>query len=328
MNLAKLKKPTPYTILAAISFIVPVLFYKENFYLHLIIIIMLNIIFALGVRLTLLMGLPTLGHSAFVLIGAYASALLVMKMHISFWVALPLAGAAAVVIGVPVCYPALMRLRGGYFLLVTLAFVSLLELLCTYPEWAGVLGGYEGIMRIPFPTSLPGLPNIEFRSKMSYAYLVLVITLLVVFLMHRIDKSPFGRLIRATRQSDALSECIGISVAKIRIITFTIVCFTGGIAGSLLAHYQRHICPADFGIWPSLYMLLYVVFGGMRNVFGPILGVSILIVVPEFLRFAPMMEAIVFGLLLIVVALVLPDGLLGLRESISWLRKRDIRIPR
>jgi len=325
MSSNRLSKSIPYLILIGLSFLFPFLFQEKKFCLHLFIIIMLNIIFALGVRLTLLMGLPTLGHAAFALIGAYTSALLVMEVHISFWLALPLAGLAAVIIGVPVCYPALMRLRGGYFLLVTLAFVEFLVLLCTLPSWAGVFGGFEGIMRIPAPNSLPGLSAIKFSSKLSYSYIVLIITLLVALFMYRIDNSQFRRLIDATRQSDILTECIGISVARIKVITFIIVCFSGGIGGSLFAHYQHHICPADFGIWPSIYMLLYVVFGGMGTIFGPIIGALILTIVPEILRFAPMMEAIIFGSLLIVVALVLPHGLLSLRYQILSFFKSVIK---
>jgi branched-chain amino acid transport system permease protein len=240
-----------------------------------------------------------------------------MQLRFSFWLALPLAGVAAVIIGVPICYPSLMRLRGGYFLVVSIAFVRLLQLLCVH--FASVTGGEEGISGIPRPDDIhiPLMGVVEFSSRFGFYYLVLATTLLAVFFMHKLDTSSSGRLIKATRQSATLSECVGVNVAKVRVITFATVCFSGGIAGSLFAHGTQYICPDQFGIWPSLYMLLYSVFGGVGTVLGPILGTIILRIVPELLVFTPMYSAIAFGILLLVVAHFFPEGVLGLRRPIS-----------
>lgn len=311
-----------FLLLIALLLALPLLLGKDPYFCDLAVLIMINIILALGVRLTLLMGLPTLGHGAFALIGAYLSTLLVMKLHFSFWLSLPLAGLAAVIIGIPICYPSLMRLRGGYFLLVTIAFVRLLQLVCLH--FPSVTGGEEGISGIPRPGAiyLPLLGSIDFDSRFPFYCLVFIITLITVIFMQRLDRSSFGRLIKAAHQSDALSECLGVNVATVRVATFAIVCFSGGIAGSLLAHGTQYICPDQFGIWPSLYMLLYATFGGIGSVLGPILGAIILRIIPELLSFAPVYSVIVFGALLPVVARFLPNGLLGLYRPFSTVIRR------
>jgi len=322
MRSGRLAKALVCSISTAFLFTLPLLLRGKPFYLYIAVMIMLNVIFALGVRLVVLMGLPTLGHAGFGLIGAYVSALAVMRLRLSFWLALPLAGFAAAVIGVVTCYPAIMRLRGAYFLLVTFAINQLLVSLVSYAPWARITGGYEGIMGIPAPNALTGLLSIDFNSKFAYFYLTLVILIFMVLLTYRIDSSPFRRLINATNESATLAESIGINVARVRIITFAIACFSGGIAGSLFAHYSHSISPGDFGIWQSIYMLIYAVFGGLGSVLGPVLGATVLTIVPEMLRFTPMLQIIVFGILLIVVAVFFPHGLLGLCQEIPSLGKR------
>jgi branched-chain amino acid transport system permease protein len=304
-------------VVAALLLALPLVLQRNVYSFEVARLIMIYIILALGVRLTLLMGFPTLGHGSFALIGAYVSALLVMKLHVSFWFALPLSGAAAVIVGVPICYPSLMRLKGGYFLVVTVAFSSLLELVCL--RFSSLTGGEEGLSNIPKvdPISVPLFGTIDFGSRFAFYYLVLFITVLVIIFMYRLDNSSFGRLIKATRQSDSLSKCVGVNVAKIRVITFAVACFSGGIAGSLFAHGGQYISPNQFGVWPSLYILLFVVFGGTDNVLGPILGTIILRIVPELLVSSPMASPIIFGVLLLFVAHFFPEGVLGIRRQVS-----------
>ncbi len=306
-----------FALLGAILLALPLALQFNLYSFEVAVLIMIYTILALGVRLTLLMGFPTLGHGGFALIGAYVSSLLVMRLNFSFWLALPMAGVAAVVVGVPICYPSLMRLKGGYFLVVTIAFVSLLQLVCLH--FSSLTGGEEGISGIPKPDpiSLPLLGTIDFNSRFAFYYLALFVVLIVIFFMHKLDKSSFGRLIKATRQSDVLSECVGVNVAKIRVITFATACFSGGIAGSLFAHGTQYICPDQFGIWPSLYILLFVVFGGIGTVLGPVLGTIVLRIVPELLVSTPMASTIVFGILLLFVAHFFPEGILGLRGQVS-----------
>jgi len=310
-----------FAFTAAILLALPLALQLNLYSFEVAVLIMIYTILALGVRLTLLMGFPTLGHGSFALIGAYVSTLLVMRLNFSFWLAFPLAGIAAVIVGVPICYPSLMRLKGGYFLVVTIAFVRLLQLVCLH--FSSLTGGEEGISGIPKPNAipLPLLGTIDFNSRFAFYYLVLFFTFWVVLFMYKLDKSSFGRLIKASRQSDALSECIGVNVAKVRVITFAAACFSGGIAGSLFAHGTQYICPDQFGIWPSLYILLFAVFGGVGTVLGPILGTIILRIVPELLVSAPMASAIVFGILLLIVAHFFPDGVLGLGQQFSSLAR-------
>jgi branched-chain amino acid transport system permease protein len=313
--LTGLKKPISYFILIAVLFSVPTIL-RDPRWLHIVIMIYLYIMLAGGLRLIMSTGQVSFAHAAFWAIGAYSSALLVMKMGFSFWLALPSAGVICAVISILIGYPCL-RLKGPYFFIITLAFGEIARLLFT--SWVDLFGGANGIAGIPFPDpiAVPLLGAIEFGSRsIHYYYLLLVLLLGSLFVMYRLEGSRFGMTCGAIREADELAQSLGISAIRYKMILFVVACFLAGLAGSFYAHYMTYISPDFFTFWESMIFLLIAAIGGSGSTTGVILGAVLLTLVPEVAREAKRVEPIIFGGMLVVVLLFLPGGLWSLREKI------------
>lgn len=302
-------KNISYPLLFAFIVSLPLLS-REPYYLHIMISIFILSILALTLRLVLLTGLFSLGHAAFWGIGAYASAKLVMGLGISFWAALPLSGLVTVLIGVLIGYPTL-RIKGVYFALITLAFCEIVRL--SIIHWSDFLGGLAGIPSIPRPSFGP----IVFMSKVPYYYLALALVALTTAVMWRIDRSRTGSIFRAIRENDVLAESIGINLMKYKMLAWMIACFFTGIAGSFYAHYMLFISPEYFTVWESIFLFLFIIIGGIRTIFGPILGAALFAMLPEFLGAFEQWEPVIFAVLLILIVFFLPHGLISLPEELS-----------
>lgn len=261
---------------------------------------------AWGVRLIMSTGQLTLGHAAYMAIGAYASALLVMKGGLSFWIAFPLAGLISALIALLIGYPTL-RIKGVYFSIITFAFAEIIRLIIIH--WPSLLGGYGGLTNIPAPQ--PFL-NIRFTSRLPYYYLLLALALITYAVMVRIDQSRLGKIFSAIHESDSLAESIGINIMKYKIIAFCIGCFFAGLSGSFYAHYFNFTSPEFFTIWQSIYCLIFVIVGGAGHVFGPLLGSFFLTLIPEILRVTREYEPVIYALILILIMFLLPGGLISL----------------
>jgi len=313
--LALPKRLLGYLALAAFLALIPFIF-PSDYHLHIIIIILINTILALSIRLVFLGGEITLGHAAFMGIGAYTSALLATRWGLDFWLCLPLAAAAAALMAVPMGMLTL-RVKGLYFAIVTLAFAETFRIVVAM--WRSFTGGVTGILNIPAPTiQIGGLVTIEFGSKASYYYLALALLAVTIAIMYRLDHSQFGLTLAAIRESDVLSESVGINVVRYKIIAFVIGCAFAGVAGSFVVHYLYYVSPADFTMHRTLSILLYPVFGGLGSVAGSVLGAAILTTLPEAFRVAAEYEPAVFGIILIITIWRLPQGLWGLGQYMPW----------
>jgi branched-chain amino acid transport system permease protein len=298
--------------LVLLLFLVP-LFVTSNFYLHMLIMTAVNIIMATSLWLILRSGQLSIGHAAFMAIGAYTSALLTMRAGLPFPLAMPLAGVMAAVIAVLVGYPSL-RLKGLFFALVTFAFAEIVRIV--FKSFGGDLfGGASGISAIPHPSFF----GIELASRTSYYYLALPLMLLTILVIYRIDKSRIGMNLVAISQADALAESLGINIMKYKVVAFVIGSFFAGVAGSFFAHYLRHISPESFTFWFSVYALIYVVVGGLGSIAGPIVGACTLSVFSESFRTFGDYEPIVFGVALILVVMFLREGVVSLPQRASLL---------
>ena len=300
-------------------FFVP-LFIKDPYYLHLIIMTSLHITAALGLRLILNSGHISIAHASFMGIGAYTSALLVVKAGFSFWVAMILAGFTSALLAMLVGQ-VILKVTGIYFGIVTMAMGEILRL--TWMRWKELFGGATGILNIPPPNPIhiPGLVKIEFTSKIQYYYLALVIVLVTTYVMHRIDRSRFGMTLLALNNKEPLAESLGVNTILYKNIAFGIACFFAGIAGSFYAHYFYYICPYDFTFSQSLEIILFTVFGGVRTILGPIIGASFLAILLETLHLAEEYRPIIFGVALIIVMIFLPGGLVDLGRRLSDVKR-------
>jgi len=170
---------------------------------------------------------------------------------------------------------------------------------------------------------LPGIPGfsifgIQLSSVWAYLILVAVFVFLTYFIIRRVVKSPFGRILRGIREDEIATLAMGKDVNKHKIMVFVIGAFFAGIAGSLYAHYITFIDPSSFTVMESITILLMVVFGGMGSLGGSFVGAAILVIFPEMLRFLGMPSSVaaplrqmIYGLLLIVLMLYRPQGILG-----------------
>lgn len=259
-----------------------------------------------GVRLIMSTGQLTLGHAAYMAAGAYASALLVMKVGLSFWLAFPLSGLGAAFLALLVGYPTL-RIKGVYFAIITFAFAEIVRLVIV--NWPGLLGGSNGLVGIPAPSSVLG---ISFGNRLSFYYLILFLSVLCYLVMVAIEKTRLGKIFSSIHENDILSESIGINLMKYKLIAFCLGAFLAGLSGSFYAHYLNFTSPEFFTLWQSIYCLIFVIVGGTGSVLGPLLGSSFMILVPELLRGAKEYEPVVYAAILILVMFLLPGGLVTL----------------
>lgn len=309
------KKRATSCLLFLIIAIFP-LFTQDPYVLNILITTGIWTIAAWGVRLIMSTGQLTLGHAAYMAIGAYASALLVMKVGLSFWVAFPLAGVISTLVALLIGYLTL-RIKGVYFAIITFAFAEIIRLIIIH--WPNLLGGYGGLANIPAPH--PFL-TIRFSSRLPYYYLLLALTLITYLVMVRIDQSRLGKIFSSIHESDTLAESIGINIMKYKIMAFCIGCFFAGLSGSFYAHYFNFTSPEFFTIWQSIYCLIFVLVGGAGSVFGPLVGSFFLTLIPEILRVAKEYEPIIYAIILILVMFLLPGGLISLPARL-WRNKNS-----
>ena len=248
-----------------------------------------------GVRVIMSTGQLTLGHAAYMAVGAYASTLLTMKAGLSFWLAFPLAGLISSLVALLIGYPTL-RIKGVYFAIITFAFAEIVRLLIVH--WPSLLGGYGGIPNVPPPSPIF---SISFKSRIPFYYLILALCLVTYLVMVRIEKSRIGQIFSSIHESDTLAESIGINIMRYKVTAFCIGCFFAGLSGSFYAHYFNFTSPEFFTIWQSIYCLIFVLVGGAGSVLGPLVGSFFMTLVPEFLRVARESEPVVYPTILILV---------------------------
>lgn len=313
-------KPVSYSLLILLLFLIP-LFTKEAYLLHILIMTGINIILAISLRAIATTGQISLAHAGFMAIGAYTSALLVMKLGFSFWVALPLGGMASALIALLVGYP-FVRVKRVYFAMLTLFLGTVIRLIIM--EWRNLTRGSSGLLDIPPPNSLNffGLYNIVFDSKVPYYYLILVLMLLSLLFLYRIDSSRVGRTLLAIQQDDSVAESVGINVTNFKVLAWCVGCFFAGITGAFYAHFIKTLTPDSFGVLQAIYVVVYMVVGGRRRFYGAILGAFVLTLLPEFFRILKEYQPFIFVGILLLITFFLPGGLADLPKLGASLVRR------
>ena len=249
-------------------------------------------------------GQISLGHSAFFAVGAYASALLVSRIDLPFWIALPVASALAALIGAIVALPAL-RLKNLYLAIATLGAGIVVQRLIF--EWRSVTGGGAGL-EVPTPQLGPW----SLASNAQMYYLILLCVAGGAWSAVNIVKGRTGRALVMLRESEVAAGCLGIRVAKYKVIAFGLSGFYVALAGGLYAFLVRYINPESFNVNLSIMFLVMIVIGGLATIGGSILGAVFYVAIPELFRGLKDAPGLVFGLALIVVMVLMPRGLAGL----------------
>jgi branched-chain amino acid transport system permease protein len=263
----------------------------------------INTLLALG--LNMLMGYTgqvSLGHAAFYGIGAYTTAILSGTYGMNPWLAMVCAVAAAVLIAFIVGLPTL-RLSGYYLAMGTLGFGMIVNIVLR--EWAGVTGGASGFVGIPMLEA----GALVFMSGASYYFLVWGIVFAAMIICRRLLASRTGRALRAIHDGENAAVAIGINTHFLKLEIFMFSAALGAVAGFLYAHFVLFISPESFGFMFSIKIVTMVVIGGMASVWGALLGAAVLTLLPEVLHGFAEYEMIVFGLILMVVMIFMPQGL-------------------
>jgi branched-chain amino acid transport system permease protein len=317
----KVVKPLSYSTLIIFLFLIP-LFITSPYYLHIFILAGIGIMLACSLRLIFNSGQFSMAHGGMMAIGAYTSALLVMKLGLSTWAGLGLGAAAAAVLALLVGYP-LVRLRGIYFALGTVFLEEIIKLVAQ--QWTDLTGGVVGLTSVPKPDPIviPGLLNMDFTSKVDFYYLALVLVLLTLLILYAIERSRINQTFLSIKQSESLAESVGVNTAKFKVLAFTMGCFFAGLAGAFYSQFMTVVTPSAFGFVYTVYVIVYMVVGGEKKFYGPIIGAVILIFLPESVRFLKEYQPYVFAGVLMLVIFFLPEGMVSLPQRLkTFIRER------
>lgn len=283
----------------------------KNYGIYLLSLWCVYVMAGMGLNLTVgYAGQMSIGHAAFLGIGAYTAAIL-MKMGFAFWVVLPLAAVNCFLVGLVLGFPAL-RVQHHYLAFATLGFNVLVYLFIRNEEW--LTGGTFGISGI----ERPRLAGLSLDKSLPFFYFTYVSTILLALVLWWILRSPWGRAFAALRDNPIRAESLGVNIMAYTLLAFAIGAAFAGVAGAYFAILVQFIEPGPFHLVTSLMMLLMVIVGGSGRFFGPALGAAIVILLPEWLRFMKDWYLVAFGLAVVAMMIWLPGGLLSIPEK--WRR--------
>jgi branched-chain amino acid transport system permease protein len=264
----------------------------------------LNILLAWSVYVILLSGVMSFGNGAFMALGAYIAGIVTVKFGYPFELALGIASFGCLGIGLAVGFPAL-RTRGIYLIMVTIGLAICVRV------------GAENIAYIGGVRGLRGM----FGSTLYHVYAAVAV---VGFLLWLLSRSALQRILDAVREDEDVAGSLGIDVVYVRLAAFAAGAALAGFAGALYGHYMVFVAPDHFGILVSIYMVLYVILGGVNNMWGPLLGAVLMTLLPEFVRGLAEWRTVFFSVMIIALLLIRPEGLLTFRTitARAWPSRR------
>ncbi|MCJ7773833.1 MAG: branched-chain amino acid ABC transporter permease [Desulfobacterales bacterium] len=290
-------------------------------------LILVNLIAAIGLQLlTGFTGLLSLGHAAFMGVGAYTSAVLITTFGMPFGLSILVAGLVASMFGIIVGFPSL-RIKGFYLMVATLAFQFVIDYVIMH--WDSVTRGARGIeMPKPF------IFGISLETHTDFFVFLFILTIMMMWGAKNLTRSKIGRAFIAIRDNDVSAEIIGISIFRYKLLSFAISAFYAGVAGAIFASINRAAIPENFLLLHSILLLAMVMIGGLGRLVGTVFGVIFITLIPVLLDLlvsflsrvydpnitvllGPMKE-FVFGGLIILFIIFEPEGLVGV-----WIRIRD-----
>jgi branched-chain amino acid transport system permease protein len=320
--------------LLAFAVLVPYLFYHNRYILDLSIQVLTYVMLGWGLNIVVgLAGLLDLGYVAFYAVGAYSYALISIHFGLSFWVCLPIAGCLAAMWGILLGFPVL-RLRGDYLAIVTLAFGEIIRLVLV--NWQTLTGGPNGIASIPRPTFF-GLPFLDQEGSFSATfgleyspshrvvfmfYLILVLALITNWVTLRLRRLPIGRAWEALREDEIACRSLGINTTTTKLTAFAMGAMFGGFAGSFFATRQGFISPESFTFSESAQVLAIVVLGGMGSQLGVAIAAVVILCAFELFREFAQYRMLIFGMAMVVIIVWRPRGLVGSRTPSVFLKER------
>ena len=248
-------------------------------------------------------GIFHMGHAAFYAVGAYVTAILNTHYQIPILLLIPVAGAAAALFALIVARP-IIHLRGDYLLIVTIGIVEIVRI-ALINDVFGLTGGANGI----FGIARPELFGIKIRKAIQFYYLIWIMVGLTVLLFHWLSESRFGRALNCIKEDDTAAEGCGMDVAHLKLMAFVIGAFWAGMAGNLFAAKMTIISPSSFTFWESVVVFAVLILSGGSQI-GVLLGTFLIVALPEMFRDFASARMLVFGLAMMIMMVVRPQGLL------------------
>ena len=301
-------------------------FVTSNYWLYMANLVGVAIVAAVGLNiLTGFAGQISLGHAAFVGIGAYTAAILTTRLGVPFLLCLPLSGLSAAVFGLIVGGPS-MRMKGLYLCIATLAAQVIFEFI--FVHWESMTGGIRGI-NLPAPSVL----GVSLDNEFKFYFVTLAVVVICVTVARNIFRSRVGRAFIAIRDRDISAELMGINLLHYKMYAFGISSFMAGVAGCLWVNFLRTVTPEHFPLMESIRYLAMIIVGGLGSVLGAIFGAIFMTLVPEILKntlgllvdifpqamgYLFPLQQVVFGLLIVVFLVFEPHGLAEM-----WRRLKD-----
>jgi branched-chain amino acid transport system permease protein len=310
-----------YSILVLVAVLLAVPFIASEYYLSIINLIFIAIVGAIGLNILVgNTGQVSIGHGAFMSVGAYTAANLIVRLHAPFWVAIPAGGAMAAFVGAIVGIPSL-RIRGIYLVISTLAAQLIIEWLINHVH--AISGGTQASIDVPRPTVFGS----KLRSQQQFYFFLAAFVALAIIAAFNLGRTRVGRAFIAVRDQDIAAEIMGINITRYKLTAFMISSFYAGVAGVLYTYYLGVANYEQFQIGVSIDYLAMIIIGGLGSVRGSILGAIFVTLLPMVIRqllealgslfgvntnlgqYIPQMRLIIFGTLIIAFLTAEPDGL-------------------
>ncbi len=292
----------------------------NSYYVFIMATLALTAIVGIGLNvLTGLAGQVSFGHVGFYALGAYTVAILTTAAKWSFWAALPVAAAVAAVTGALLALPA-VRVRGPYLAMLTIAFGFIVEHAAV--EWRGLTGGQNGIMGVPQPAAF----GLAFGERgVALAAIATAAAALAAFEL--LERSRWGAAVRAVRVSEVAAQAVGLSPVRVKTAAFAVSALYAGIAGALFAPLAGFVTPSTFAFSQSILVVLVVMIGGAGSLAGPLVGAAIVVLLPEVLAALAEYRLLIFGVLLLAVLWLAPEGVVGAATRLFAGKRKPRRPP-
>jgi branched-chain amino acid transport system permease protein len=308
-----MKKWATLSILAGLIVIIALLpiILDSPYIMHILILTFIYIIATVSLRTITISGQFPLAHAAFMGIGAYLAGMASKWLGWEPWLTIPLAALATTAIGMLIGYP-FARLRALYYAMGSLFFgIGVIYMIYAGGIWTG---GYAGLI---------GIGPMFGGSKVAHYYFFLGLTLVSIIALYRFEFSRIGINMKAIAQSHLVASSVGINEGWYRILAVGVGCFFAGLAGAGYAHYNTVLSPASFNFMATLWLVMYVLIGGIDSFAGPIVGTAILVLLPEFSRDLKVYSPYLSAFLLLIVVYLMPQGLVSLPRLVrSWYSER------
>ncbi len=308
----------------------------DPYYFTVLIFIGINIILATSLNLINgYTGQFSLGHAGFMAIGAYTSACIycyfapffintfgqsTLGSTVTFTIMLIIGGVSAAIVGLIVGIPSL-RLKGDYLAIVTLGFSEIIRVIIQGVDLIGGAQGFRGVYiyengtkSLNMVPELTGMPN-QFYAIQEFTsfFWVYFLAIVCIFVIWNLVHSTYGRGFLAVKDDEVAAEAMGVNTTKFKVTAFVTGAFFAGIAGTLFAFFNEYINPEDFNFLRSVEIVVMVILGGMGSMIGVIIAAIVLTILPELLREVAEYRMIIYALLLIIMMLLRPQGLFGIK---------------